>query len=82
MIEEMKYLFYRVKSRDRREETSGGLGDKREGNKKCTIEQIGDRKGDNDYLNTEKYGNKTLCLAALKTNRFWRKWCPCLSACP
>lgn len=49
---------------------------------KCAIEQIGDREGDNDYLNTEKYGNKTLSLAALKTNGFWRKWCSCLSACP
>lgn len=51
-------------------------------NKKCTIEEIGDRKGDNDYLNTEKYGNKTLWLVALKTNGFWRKWCSCLFACP
>ena len=49
---------------------------------KCTIEQIGDIKGDNDYLNSKKYGNKTLCLAVLKTNGFWRKWCSCLSACP
>lgn len=25
---------------------------------KCSIGPIGDRKGDNDYLNNEKYGNK------------------------
>lgn len=49
---------------------------------KCTIEKIGNRRGDNDYLNTEKHGNKTLCRAVLKTNGFRRKWCSCLSACP
>lgn len=50
--------------------------------KNNTIEQIRHRKGDNDYVTTEKYVNKMLWTAALKTNGFWRKWCSCLSACP
>lgn len=50
--------------------------------KNNTIEQIWQRKGDNDYVTTEKYVNKMLWTAALKTNGFWRKWCSCLSACP
>lgn len=87
MTEGMKRFFYEVKTGYKRQETSGGLGDKSVKNKrwrkkKCTIEQIGDREGDNDYLNTEKYGNKTPSLAALKTNGFCRKWCSRLSACP
>lgn len=46
-----------------------------------TIEKIVDRRDEN-YLNSEKYGNMTEYLAALKTNGFWRKWCSCSSACP
>lgn len=48
---------------DRGEEISGRVGDKtriKVRKRKCTLEEIEHGKGDNDYVNTEKYGNKAV----------------------
>lgn len=78
--DEILLLWSQVKRQKRKVEGLEIKGNRIKVSKK-TIEQIADRKGDNDYFNTEKYWNKTLCVAALKTNGFRRKWCSCLSAC-